>query len=301
MPTRDELMFVREAYELEAEEAIEAGSLGLRSRLLPVQSPVPGPRRGPIVDPSGRSPEPHRATGGCRRPGRRSGCALPLRDAAPAAADLAHDRSAADRGAPGRARATRPRPSSAESACMDWRAARGHRSVANAIGAVVPGDDHVSLRRPQRGHRRYDVADAYQLWWSTRGDPAQGSLLPSYVDLSERFFAEVLAHPVPVGLRAIELLRGSPLRLDMYTWLTYRMSYLRRRTQIPWEMLRYQFGSDRTTNRQGRWRFRRDFESHLARVLVLYPAARVEASDAGLVLLPSRSHVAARPRVGLVL
>ena len=141
---------------------------------------------------------------------------------------------------------------------------------------------------------RYDVADAYQLWWDTRADPRQGTLLPSYVDLSERFFEEVLAHPVPVDLRAIELLRGSPLRLDIYTWLTYRMSYLRRRTEIPWDMLRYQFGSDRADDRQGRWRFRKDFEAHLARVLVLYRDARVETDESGLVLMPSRPHVPAR-------
>lgn len=142
---------------------------------------------------------------------------------------------------------------------------------------------------------RYDVADGYQLWWDNRPDSGQGSLLPSYVDLSERFFNEVLAHPVPVDLRAVELLRGSPLRLDIYTWLTYRMSYLRRRTEIPWELLRYQFGSDRADSRQGRWRFRKDFEAHLARVLIVYQDARVETDERGIVLHPSRPHVQRRP------
>ena len=141
---------------------------------------------------------------------------------------------------------------------------------------------------------RYDVADAFQLWWDTRADPGQGSLLPSYVDLSERFFDDVLAHPVPVDLRAIELLRGSPLRLDIYTWLTYRMSYLRRRTEIPWDLLRVQFGSDRANDRQGRWRFRKDFEAHLARVLVVYRDARVETDERGIVLRPSSPHVTIR-------
>lgn len=145
------------------------------------------------------------------------------------------------------------------------------------------------------GASRYDVADSYQLWWDARAtSPGQGTLLPSFVDLSERFFEEVLAHPVPVDLRVVELLRGSPLRLDIYTWLTYRMSYLRRRTEIPWDMLRYQFGSDRADDRQGRWRFRKDFEAHLARVLVVYSDVRVEPTDAGLALLPSRTHVGAR-------
>jgi len=139
---------------------------------------------------------------------------------------------------------------------------------------------------------RYDVADGYQLWWDARAaDNGQGSLLPSFVDLSERFYNEVLAHPVPIDLRAVELLRGSPLRLDIYTWLTYRMSYLRRRTEIPWDLLRYQFGSDRANDRQGRWRFRKDFEAHLARVLIVYQGARVETDERGIVLFPSRPHV----------
>lgn len=146
---------------------------------------------------------------------------------------------------------------------------------------------------------KYDVADGYQLWWDSRPESGQGSLLLSYVDLSERFYNEVLSHPVPVDLRAVELLRGSPLRLDIYTWLTYRMSYLRRRTEIPWELLRYQFGSDRANDRQGRWRFRKDFEAHLARVLIVYQGARVETDERGIVLSPSCPHVERRPRKAL--
>lgn len=141
---------------------------------------------------------------------------------------------------------------------------------------------------------RFDVADAYALWWDARSDPRQGTLLPSYVDLSERFYEEVLAHPVPVDLRAIELLKGSPLRLDIYSWLTYRFSYLRRQTSIPWALLRLQFGSDLAATPQGRWKFKNDFTKHLARVLVVYQDAKVEVTDDGVVLTPSPPHVRAR-------
>src|SRR5664279_2202038 len=65
-------------------------------------------------------------------------------------------------------------------------------------------------------------------------------------------------------------------------------------------MLRYQFGSDRADGAHGAVAIRNDFESHLARVLILYPAARVEAADGGPILPPSRPHVAARPRQELV-
>ena len=304
MPTRDELAFVRDAFALEAEEAIEAGSLGFYGRVfcqcsLPYQDPGAVPLWS-------------------RQAGRLSLTVQP-------AVVVGPDGGVVARYPYG----TLPR------LLLIWLTTEtvrtGERRVVlgdstsafmRSIGLHVTGGRRGDIGRlrtqlerlflatitcryddPDEGHAaasRYDVADSYQLWWSTRADPAQGSLLPSYVDLSERFFEEVLAHPVPVDLRAIELLRGSPLRLDIYTWLTYRLSYLRRRTAIPWEMLRYQFGSDRADDRQGRWRFRKDFEGHLARVLVLYPAAHVEATDGGLVLLPSRTHVAARRRHELV-
>jgi hypothetical protein len=49
---------------------------------------------------------------------------------------------------------------------------------------------------------------------------------------------------VPIDLRAYKALRGSPLAMDIYTWLTYRMSYTTRRTRpIRWEALMGQFGS----------------------------------------------------------
>ena len=45
-------------------------------------------------------------------------------------------------------------------------------------------------------------------------------------------------------VRVIAFLRKSPLALDLYSWLTHRFSYLRRQTEIPWEALAVQFGSD---------------------------------------------------------
>lgn len=302
VPKRDELAFVRDAFALEAEEAIEAGSLGFYGRVF-CQCSLPYQDPGDLALWS-------------RQAGRLSLTVQPAVVANPDGGGVV----------------TRYPYGSLPRLLLIWlttetvrtkdrRIILGESTSAfmRRIGLHVTGGRRGDIGRlraqmerlflstivcryddPAEGRAaasRYDVADSYQLWWDARGThPGQGALLPSYVDLSERFFEEVLAHPVPVDLRAIELLRGSPLRLDIYVWLTYRMSYLRRRTAIPWEMLRYQFGSDRANDRQGRWRFRKDFETHLARVLVVYRDARVEATDAGLVLMPSRPHVAARVR-----
>lgn len=133
------------------------------------------------------------------------------------------------------------------------------------------------------------LADGYQLWWSPRR-PADEPLWQSTVTLSEPFFRSVVEAPVPVDLEALAELRGSALRLDIYTWLTYRMSYLRKPTTVPWESLAFQFGGDYAELRK----FKRDFLRQLAAVRVVYPTVKVEPSPSGLVLRPSSSHVRAR-------
>lgn len=140
------------------------------------------------------------------------------------------------------------------------------------------------------------VATGKSLWWSASDrNAAQCSLLPSTVWLSAEFYNHVIEHPVPVSLDALRALRGSPLRLDIYAWLTHKMSYTRRRTTVSWEQLRGQFGSQAADSRSGRFKFRKDFERQLAAVLVVYRDANVEANPTGVVLRPSQTHVAPRP------
>lgn len=79
---------------------------------------------------------------------------------------------------------------------------------------------------------RMGVAEQWNLWWSPRDTPTQQALMPSMVRLSGEFFREATERPIPVSIDALRLLSGSPMRLDIYAWLTYRMSRLSRRTQI---------------------------------------------------------------------
>jgi hypothetical protein len=110
--------------------------------------------------------------------------------------------------------------------------------------------------------------------------------------LGREFFQETTRSAVPVDLRAIHHLRRSPLAIDIYVWLTYRMSYLRRPCLIPWTALEAQFGSEYARARD----FRRRFLAQLRNVLLAYPTARVGQSDAGLRLYPSPPHIQARSR-----
>lgn len=137
--------------------------------------------------------------------------------------------------------------------------------------------------------RRYTLTDADNLWWDTKR-PDQINLWTSSVTLSERFYNELIAHPVPLDLRALRALSRSPMALDIYIWLTYRLSYLYKPTLVRWEALHAQFGADYTRVRD----FKRKFITQLTKVLTVYQSAKAYETPLGLRLSPSRSHVPKR-------
>ena len=108
--------------------------------------------------------------------------------------------------------------------------------------------------------------DSARLWWSPKA-PAQAGLWLSTNTLGERFFNEIIERPVPFDMRALKSLKKSPLALDTYLWLTYRMFYLRQPVSIPWVALQGQFGADYKVPRQ----FKAAFLRELKKVLVVYP------------------------------
>ncbi len=133
--------------------------------------------------------------------------------------------------------------------------------------------------------------EAREMWWDPHS-PEQRDLFQSRIVLNMAFYRELVAHPVPLNMAALrELARErSPLALDIYAWLTYRMYRLRQEQNISWEALAFQFGADyaRPDN------FRAAFLEKLRRVKKLYPEAKVALSPGGLTLWPSPTHVAPR-------
>lgn len=137
----------------------------------------------------------------------------------------------------------------------------------------------------------FTIAKAYDLWWQPQ-QPGQGTLWQSTVTLSNDFFEEIINSPVPIDMRALNTLKRSPLALDIYCWLTYRMSYLRKAALIPWVSLQSQFGAGYALDAQGVRDFKRAFLRELKKVLLCYPANVEEAQEGyGLLLKPSRTHV----------
>jgi hypothetical protein len=137
------------------------------------------------------------------------------------------------------------------------------------------------------------LADRCQLWWTpqilTATPPPTSS-----ITLSTNFFEQLVAAPVPLDLRAVRVLKQSPLALDLYAWATRRVSYLERPTLIPWEALRRSFGAGYAETPQGRVKFRAKTLEALLRVCRVYSALHLETESGGVILRPSAPHV---PRI----
>jgi hypothetical protein len=135
-----------------------------------------------------------------------------------------------------------------------------------------------------------------QILWTPQVKETAGTW-QSKVHLSHAFFKECVENPVPIDLRAYGVLRDSPLAMDVYTWLTYRMSYTTRKTRaIPWLSLMGQFGSNYSGEdlAQNVRNFKKAFLQALTLVKTVYPQANIEVQENGLILSPSRTHI---PRI----
>jgi hypothetical protein len=135
-----------------------------------------------------------------------------------------------------------------------------------------------------------NVADKAQIFWNPE-NPEQIDLFNSKILLGEYFYEEVLKSPIPVDIRAINALKDSSLALDLYFWLTYRLSYLHANTLIPFDRLQEQFGGGYENTPHGRYEFKRKFLHQLKKVLVIYPEAKITIKPKGLLLSPSPTHI----------
>ena len=134
----------------------------------------------------------------------------------------------------------------------------------------------------ERGMR---LTDHSFLWWKPSDDL---TLKGGFLRISEQFFLEINRSAFPIDMRAVKELRRSPMALDIYMWITYRVYGLGKPCLIPWEQLSQQFGSDYSKL----WHFEKAFTKYLERVKTVYPDLKAYGvSGRGLYLYPSRPHI----------
>ncbi len=93
-------------------------------------------------------------------------------------------------------------------------------------------------------HRVADhITTATHLWWNPRR-PDEPVFWNSTIELGEKFFAEIIACPVPLDMRTLRAMKRSALGIDLYLWLTYRLFSLNAPLRLSWRQLYRQFGAD---------------------------------------------------------
>lgn len=126
------------------------------------------------------------------------------------------------------------------------------------------------------------------LFLETDDGTRQGRLSLETAKLSEGFFEQLQKHPVPLEEAAIKALSNNAPALDVYLWLAYRLHALRADRPVSWIALKAQFGSGFSKL----YHFKNKFPGTLSLATAVYPGARIEVTEAGVVLKPSQPPVA---------
>lgn len=145
---------------------------------------------------------------------------------------------------------------------------------------------------------RFNFISELRLWYSrdprqsVLTDAVQGSFQNRIV-LTDEFFAEIKAHPIPADLEAIKVLAAMPAVLDLFVWLCYRCKIAAGEQSIPLfgeYGLANQLGSVQYSRER---KFRQQLNHWLAIVHGLWPECPAEIASDGQSLSIRRANAIA--------
>ena len=140
------------------------------------------------------------------------------------------------------------------------------------------------------------VADRTEFWWNERR-PDEPTLWESKIELGEKFFNEIINHPVPIDMNILTALKRCSLVLDLYLWLTYRTFSLHSPLRLSWRQLYSQFGSDpaKASDKRIVKIFRRQALRELKKIKTAWADLNYATARGVLILHPSKSAVPPTP------
>ena len=136
------------------------------------------------------------------------------------------------------------------------------------------------------------VASRTGFWWKER-KPGELVLREGKIELGEKFFHEIINHPVPLDMNALKALKRSSLGIDLYLWLTYRTFTLKRPLRLSWRQLYRQFGvnSAKADDHYTVKNFRKDCLRELGKIKVAWPDLNYSTAHGVLIVWPSKPAV----------
>ena len=135
------------------------------------------------------------------------------------------------------------------------------------------------------------VADRTDFWWDPRR-PDEPVLWDSTIELGEKFFDEIIASPVPLDMNVLKAMKRSPLGLDLYLWLTYRLFGLAEPFTLTWRQLYRQFGVNQRADKATLSNFRADVLRELGKLKDAWPGFDYGTPKGCLRLRPTRPLIA---------
>ena len=131
------------------------------------------------------------------------------------------------------------------------------------------------------------VAERAEFWWNTKR-PEAPVLWDSTIQLGERFFQEIIAHPIPLDMHTLRALKRSPLGLDLYFWLVYKTFALHQPLTLSWRQLYRQFGASQAHGGPVYINsFRRSVLREFKKIKRVWPGLGYRTVTGGLVIEPS--------------
>ena len=146
------------------------------------------------------------------------------------------------------------------------------------------------------------VADKHEFWWDPRR-PDKAALWESKIELGEKFFNEIIHHPVPLDMNILKALKRCSLGLDLYLWLVpYRTFVLKRPLRLSWRQLYHQFDADpsKLGGHDTVQNFRRKVLRELIKIKAAWPDLKYATARGVLILSPSTPAIASMHQRSLV-
>ena len=121
-----------------------------------------------------------------------------------------------------------------------------------------------------------------QLWWDEK-QPEQQALWESYIRLNTDFFNEIMRNAVPLDLRVLATLKNSPLGLDLYMFIAWRVFKIDKPVFISWQSLQEQLGGQYADLKE----FARNCRGHIKKIQAIRPDLNISFVTGRLCLKPS--------------
>lgn len=133
----------------------------------------------------------------------------------------------------------------------------------------------------------YTLIDGCKLW--AAHTKTQKDWL-SEIHLSEAYYTQC-KRAMPVDFRGLRELARSPIAMDVYIWLTYRLPYITSDVLVSHAALKHQFGFGYCNDKDGKFRFKQKMKEALRLAQMIYTDANIEWDKQGVLLKRSEKHV----------